>query len=318
MRLGRRSSAPPAATSERLTSGMPSFAPREATIRSQASATSKPPATAKPSIAATIGLRGGPWTMPAKPRCSTNMLSPATNAFRSMPEEKPLPAPVRMPTRSSSSSSSRSSAAPIPFAIAALTALRWSGRLSVISSTPPSASVSTASSAMRRGSLREQRQRGLALAPQHGQVDLDPADPARLRQHARLRLDHLRGEDAAAFAQRGVESDPLEVARELLDGVDRADPLDLHRDPAVVVVAAHQVDRPDVRRPLAPHEPEALAAPAGRARERLLQVGLDAVLLQPGVALHVVRRVGDHLGEPDLELVVALELAHDDQVLRLL
>ena len=45
-----------AATSQRLTSGMPSFASRAATIRSQASATSKPPATAKPSIAAMIGL----------------------------------------------------------------------------------------------------------------------------------------------------------------------------------------------------------------------------------------------------------------------
>ena len=119
-------------------------------------------------------------------------------------------------------------------------------------------------------------------------------------------------------AERRVEPDPLEVARELLDRVDRADALDLHRDPAVVVVAAHQVDRPDVRRPLAPHEPEALAAPAGRGGERLLQVGLDAVLLQARVALHVVRGVGDHLGEPDLEPVVALELAHDDQALRLL
>ena len=38
--------APAAATSPRLTSGMPNFASRAATIRSQASATSKPPATA--------------------------------------------------------------------------------------------------------------------------------------------------------------------------------------------------------------------------------------------------------------------------------
>src|SRR3954470_9101224 len=334
MRLRTRSSAPPAATSERLTSGIPSFAPREATIRSQASAISKPPATAKPSIAAMIGLRGGPWTMPAKPRCSTNMLSPATNAFRSMPEEKPLPAPVRVPTRRSSSSSSRSSAAPIPFAIAALTALRWSGRLSVIRRTPSSASVSTASSAMggeptqrARGGARvaraaasclawrlaEQGECGLALAAQHGEVDLDPADRARLRQDARLRLDDLGGEDAAALAERRVEPDPLEVARELLDRVDRADALDLHRDPAVVVVAAHQVDRADVRRPLGAHEPEALAAPARRGRERFLEMGLDPVLLEARVVVHGVLGVRDHLGDADLEPVVALELAHHHQ-----
>ena len=49
---------------------MPKRASRAATIRSQASATSKPPASAQPSTAAISGLRGGPWTMPAKPRPS--------------------------------------------------------------------------------------------------------------------------------------------------------------------------------------------------------------------------------------------------------
>ena len=132
------------------------------------------------------------------------------------------------------------------------------------------------------GRLGEQREGGLALAAQHGEVDLDPADPARLREHPRLRLDHLRREHAAALAERGVEPDPLEVAAQLLDRVDRADALDLDRDPAVVVVAAHEVDRADVGRPLAAHEPEALAAPAGRGGQRLLQVGLDPVLLEAG------------------------------------
>ena len=55
----------------RLTSGMPSCASLAATIRSQASAISKPPATAKPSIAAISGLRGGRWAIPAKPRSPT-------------------------------------------------------------------------------------------------------------------------------------------------------------------------------------------------------------------------------------------------------
>src|SRR5215212_8553208 len=56
MRLGRRMSAPPAATSERLASGIPMRASRAATMRSQASAISNPPATAKPSMAAMSGL----------------------------------------------------------------------------------------------------------------------------------------------------------------------------------------------------------------------------------------------------------------------
>src|SRR5215210_8017602 len=246
---------------------MPSLAPRAATMRSQASATSSPPATAKPSIAAMSGLRGGPWTMPAKPRPSTCGLSPWTKAFRSIPAQKPFPAPVRIPTCSPSSSSRRSSAAATPAASAALTALRASGRLSVISRTPSPASVRTASSAMAGGRLREQRQRGLALAAEHGEIDLDPLDPARLGQHAGLRLDDLGGEHAAAGAERRVEPDAIEVARELLDRVDRPDALDLDGDPAVLVVAAHEVHRPDVRRPLAAHEPEALPAPAGRGRE---------------------------------------------------
>ena len=59
---------------------------------------------------------------------------------------------------------------------------------------------------------REQRQVGLALAAQHGEVDLDARDPARLGQHPRLRLDRLRGEDAAARAHRRVAPDALEVA----------------------------------------------------------------------------------------------------------
>src|SRR3954447_16148408 len=292
---------------------MPRRAPREATMRSQASAISRPPATAKPSIAAISGLAGGRSAIPAKPRPSTYRLSPATNALRSIPAEKPLPAPVRIPACRPSSASRRSSAAASPAASAALTALRASGRLSVMSRTPSPASVRTASSAMTARSLREEGERGLALPAQHLEVDLDPADAARLRQHPRLRLDDLRGEDASAFAERRVKPDALEVAGELLDRVDRADALDLDRDPLVVLVAAHEVDGPDVRRPLAAHEPEALAAPARRGGQRLLQVRLDAVLLEARVVVHDVLGVRDHLRDPDLQPVVALELAHDHE-----
>ena len=54
--MRRRPPAP--AMSPRLTSGTPNRVPFEATIRSQESTISKPPATAKPSTAAMSGLRG--------------------------------------------------------------------------------------------------------------------------------------------------------------------------------------------------------------------------------------------------------------------
>ena len=75
-------------------------------------------------MAAISGLREPRWVMPAKPRSPTHGRSPVTNAFRSMPAQKPRPAPVSTPTESASSSSSWSSAAATPSAIAALTALR--------------------------------------------------------------------------------------------------------------------------------------------------------------------------------------------------
>src|SRR3954452_8086631 len=139
---------------------MPSLAPRAATIRSQASTISSPPATAKPSIAAIRGLREARWTIPAKPRSPTHGRSPVTNALRSIPAENPLPAPVSTPTCSSGVSSSSSRASATPCASAPLTALRASGRLSVMSRTLSRRSVSTASAVAvsdMRGSLRSGR-----------------------------------------------------------------------------------------------------------------------------------------------------------------
>src|SRR5579859_4499736 len=86
-----------------------------------------------------------------------------------------------------------------------------------------------ASSSCRR--LGEQCQVGLAFTAQYGEIDLDGSQPARLGERHRLRLDRLRGEDAPALGLCGVLADEPEVARELLDGVDRADALDLDRDP---------------------------------------------------------------------------------------
>src|SRR4051794_29588410 len=75
-----------------------------------------------------------------------------------------------------------------------------------------------------RSSLRrEERQVRLALAAQQREIDLDAADAARIRERNRLRLQLLRGEDAAARALRRVLADEAEVPRQLLDGLDRSD-----------------------------------------------------------------------------------------------
>ena len=145
--------------------------------------------------------------------------------------------------------------------------------------------------------------------------------PREVGEHPRLRLEDLRGEHAAAVGHRRIQLDALEVAVQLLDGVDRGHPLDLDGHPAVLAVAAHEVDGADVGRPLAAHEAEALAAHVGHLGEQLLQVALDAVLDQAaavGRAAHVVHVVGEHLVQRDLERVVALDLAHGDAARRLL
>src|SRR5207244_12627618 len=80
----------------------------------------------------------------------------------------------------------------------------------------------------------EQRQLGLALAAQEGEIDLDARDSARRGKGSGLRLDALRGEQSTAGAECRVETQPLEVARELLDGLDRRHSLDLDRHPAAV------------------------------------------------------------------------------------
>src|SRR4051794_17128145 len=229
MRCGRRSSAPPAATSERLTSGMPSLAPLLATMRSQASAISKPPATAKPSIAAISGLRDARCTMPAKPRSPTHGRCPETNALRSMPAEKPLPAPVSTPTCSSWVSSSSSRASATPWARSPLTALRASGRLSVISRMLSRRSVRTAGAVAvsvsdMRGSLRFAAMRPTVLIT--GATDgLGRAVAERLRSDGARVLVH--GRDSEKLAAIGGETfradlSSLDEVRALADEVERS------------------------------------------------------------------------------------------------
>ena len=66
----------------------------------------------------------------------------------------------------------------------------------------------------------KQRQLGLALAAEHREVDPDARDPTRLGERGRLRLELLGRQDASTARQGGIEPDPLQVARQLLDRVD--------------------------------------------------------------------------------------------------
>src|SRR5829696_4590205 len=88
------------------------------------------------------------------------------------------------------------------------------------------------------GSLGEQRQLRLPQAAEDIEIHLDAGDAARGGEGDCLRLELLRREDPPARRLRRVDPDALQVAGELLDGLDRPDPLDLDRNPTVLAVAA--------------------------------------------------------------------------------
>ena len=117
-RAGRRKSPPPAAKRPRFTSGTPNLAPSEATMRSQVNAVSRPPASANPSTAAING-----FCEPLRMKFDhAEMSSPVINALRSIPAEKPLPAPVSTAAVNPSFESSSSSAVASALDCAALKA----------------------------------------------------------------------------------------------------------------------------------------------------------------------------------------------------
>src|SRR5207248_11780496 len=66
--------------------------------------------------------------------------------------------------------------------------------------------------------------------------------------------------------------------------------------------------------PFAPTEREFLAERAWLPSQFLLQIALDAVLVQRGRIAHVVRDVTQDLDKPDLEPLVAFPLANYDRV----
>ena len=143
---------PPApAIRQRLTSGIPKAARRDATIRSAANTSSAPPARAGPSTAAMTGLARARVTNPPNPPRAVKTPSPrpACTSLRSAPAQKTGATPVKMPTHSSSSLSMRSMPSSIPAATAALTALRASGRLMVMTPQRPRRSKSTLTAFLR-------------------------------------------------------------------------------------------------------------------------------------------------------------------------
>ena len=131
---GRRYRPPADAIRPRLTSGSPKRDSGTATRRSQARASSQPPARAGPLTAAIQGLVRGAVTKPANPPRSVRSRwpLPLDTAFRSAPALKAsLPTPVRITTQQSTSASVWVMAASSPAATSPLTALRASGRLMV-------------------------------------------------------------------------------------------------------------------------------------------------------------------------------------------
>src|SRR5262249_31042505 len=129
-----------------------------------------------------------------------------------------------------------------------------------------------------------------------------------------------RREDAAGGRAGRVDSDPLEVTTELLDGVDRPDALDLDRDPPALRVTAHEVDGPDVRRPFAPHEPQVFSEHVRALGQKLLELAFDTVLFERYGAPQLVCRVAEDLKEADLQTVFvpSCALAHDNRTAVLL
>src|SRR5690606_6300564 len=104
-------------------------------------------------------------------------------------------------------------------------------------------------------------------------------------------------------------AEQLEVPSQLLDAVDVAAAFHLDRDRATRSVGDEQVDRPNRRHVLTADESRALAEPLDLLREESLQVGLDAVLDEPGIVPELVRAVVEHLIDRDDEEVGRLDLA---------
>ena len=142
---GRRTAPPSIRGTPKRRQNTPSVASSAITRRSHHSASSSPPATAWPSMAAMTGLlscmREGP--MGASPAASSRLGAPAAMALRSAPAQNVPPSPVRIATSQRASASNARMASASCRAVARSTALRAWGRCSVTRHTAPRRSTVT-------------------------------------------------------------------------------------------------------------------------------------------------------------------------------
>ena len=208
MRRGRRSSAPPAATIERLASGIPIFAPLAATIRSQDERDLQAPRDGEALDRRDQRLARGALGDPAE----AAVAEPRRLALDERAEvhagaevaagagehaDRQLVVGVELVQRARAT----------PAASAALTAFRTSGRLSVISSTLPRRSVRTGSVATAVSSALISRAPWSMRAPDY------PSGRSPRRSPARPAA--ARSPRAAPLAERRGGASPACVARRL-------------------------------------------------------------------------------------------------------
>src|SRR5213080_2488074 len=134
-------------------------------------------------------------------------------------------------------------------------------------------------------------------------IQCEATDSAVLGQSTGLRLDDLRREHTRHRRQQRVAVQEFEIPGQLLDAVDFATALDLHRDRATVTVAGHDVDRADCGGKLAADQGIAVAEGLDVLGEQFLQVRLHAVLLQARFDAEFPRVVVEDLFDADDELL---------------
>ena len=125
-----------------------------------------------------------------------------------------------------------------------------------------------------------------------------------------MRFDLLGGEHAGDRGQQAVAVEQLEIPRQLLDTVDLAAALDLHRHRATLLVAGQDVHRADRGHVLPAHQGVAVAEQLDMFGQQFLQVRFDAVLHQAGVDAEFVAGVVLDRLQGDAQLLACLVLHH--------
>ena len=173
--------------------------------------------------------------------------------------------------------------------------------------------------------------RGGAVSPRTGAGRARRRDAGRPRRARRTRRrapsasaracgrEVRRHHQRAHGAQRRVALHLLAVAHDLLDGGRHglhALDLDQRRDPRGV--AAEEVDRADVGRPLALDDQQPLLDEVGRLLDQRVQLQLAPLALQRRAVLQRVPGVGVHVEQQDRQQLAGARAAHADDVAVLL